>query len=335
MTGSTSGTSAPFILSKATARTAGWLTAGLLLAALLIACATTPRPPPTLADRAEPLLKPLLWDVPAPQLLLLGEQHDAPEHHVLEQASISYLLRYGRLQALVLEMVERGRSTEALKPYALEEEVRRALNWQDDAWPWTDYRLSIMTAVRANVPVIGANLPHGSQRDVMRDLTLDRLLSAPALQRQMQWIEEGHCGLLVQTQVLPMTRIQIARDLSMAQTLEQTAARYPQLATDSPVSLRPLILLLAGARHVDRELGVPHYLDPELSLRTVRMVVRPPEGEQAPPEAMPADPRLDAVWFTAPLPPKDYCAEFGRQRAPASAPASAPPSAPATNPPAQ
>ena len=44
--------------------------------------------------------------VPAPDVLLLGEQHDAPEHQQLHQQFVQRLATQGNLAALALEMAE-------------------------------------------------------------------------------------------------------------------------------------------------------------------------------------------------------------------------------------
>jgi uncharacterized iron-regulated protein len=90
----------------------------------------------------------------------------------------------------------------------------------------------------------------------MRDPTLEVLLSAPALQAQQQAIRRGHCDLLPEHQVLPMTRVQIARDRSMAQTISTVAAGGKT------------VVLLAGSGHVQPELGVPRHLPQGLSVRS-------------------------------------------------------------------
>ena len=53
----------------------------------------------------------------------------------------------------------------------------------------------------------------------MADGKLDGQLPGPALKAQQQAIRLGHCNMLPESQITPMTRVQIARDISMAQTL--------------------------------------------------------------------------------------------------------------------
>jgi uncharacterized iron-regulated protein len=70
---------------------------------------------------------------------------------------------------------------------------------------------------------------------------------------QQQAIRDGHCGLLPESQIAPMTRIQIARDIRMAHALER--ARLPGKT----------VVLLAGGGHVLRDRGVPVHLAPDVS----------------------------------------------------------------------
>lgn len=208
--------------------------------------------------------------------LLIGEQHDAPEHQRFHAQTVQALAARGVLAALALEMAEQGGSTAGLPRDASEQQVRNALRWNDEAWPWAAYGPAAMAAVRAGVPVIGANLPRDGMRAAMSDASLDAALPGPALKAQQQAIRLGHCGLLPETQIGPMTRIQIARDRAMAQTL--VAARVPGKT----------VLLLAGAGHVDPTLGVPQHL---------------PAGFESRSETLPAGVE----------PQKDYCEDMRRQ----------------------
>jgi len=130
-----------------------------------------------------------------------------------------------------------------------------------------------MVAVRAGVPVLGANLPRQRMRAAMADATLDQALPEDALARQRAAIRQGHCGLLPEAQIGPMTRIQIARDRAMADTLASAA--------------RPgrTVVLVAGSGHVDPEVGVPRYLPGTVS------------SEQL-------------LWPTPDAPVRDYCREL-------------------------
>jgi uncharacterized iron-regulated protein len=205
---------------------------------------------------------PPLPEVDDVQALLIGEQHDARAQPALQERWVQTLAARGRLRALALEMAERGTSTAGLPTSASETQVRAALHWDAAGWPWDRYRPAIMAAVRAGVPVLGANLPRSQQKQAMQDAEFDRLLPGPALKAQQQAVRLGHCGLLPESQIRPMTRVQIARDQAMAQTIAS-------LATPGQT-----VLLLAGAGHVEPQVGVPLHLPPAVTTRPLQL---PPE----------------------------------------------------------
>ena len=99
------------------------------------------------------------------------------------------------------------------------------------------------------------------------------------------------CRSGLESQITPMTRIQIAKDISMANTLVKVALPGK------------VVLLLSGSGHTDRLLGVPQHLPTSLRFKAVRLRAgAAAEGDKA--EA------FDAVWETPALPEKDYCAGF-------------------------
>ncbi|MGJ7528867.1 ChaN family lipoprotein [Variovorax sp. GB1P17] len=225
--------------------------------------------------------------------LLLGEQHDAPEHHVIEREAVQALAERGQLAALALEMAEEGRSTAHVAASASEAQVQAALDWNDKAWPWASYGPAVMAAVRAGVPVVGANLQRAHMKDAMADVSLDAQLSTKAYAAQQDAVREGHCKMLPESQIVPMTRIQVGRDRAMAQAIVK--ARQPGKT----------VLLIAGAGHVVRTLGVPQHLPDDVKVVTVRML-----AAQSPANVVAGE--YDSTWQTPPLPEKDYCAELRR-----------------------
>ena len=279
--------------------------------------------------------------------LLLGEQHDAPDHQRIHREVIEALAARGALAGVVLEMAMQGDSTASLfntdgkssngdrsdsgkgdagkgGTQASEEAVRAALKWDEQAWPWAAYAPAIMAAVRAGVPVMGSNMPRARMGAAMQQPALDQRLSGPALKAQQQLIRLGHCNLLPESQISPMTRIQIARDVAMAdavvqalansaQTVPTTQAATPLITastdafainatTPSPQKTAKTVVLLAGSGHVDRTLGVPQHLPPGVKAKSVLLVagLASDAGDKA------TD--FDAVWAAAPVSAKDYCA---------------------------
>lgn len=248
-----------------------------LSALLLAACAQTPpQTLPELLSRTQPT-----------PLLLVGEQHDAPQHQQLQRELVLALAARGELAAVVMEMAEAGRDTRALPREASEDAVREALAWhQGSSWPWPTYGPVVMAAVRAGVPVLGGNLPRTRMREAMAETTLDQAVSDPVLERQRAAVRAGHCDLLPEGQIAPMTRIQLARDRSLAGTALQALAPGRT------------VLLIAGNGHVRTDLGVPLHL-PAGQARRVVVARAGQAGADAP---------GDVVWPTPALPERDHCA---------------------------
>lgn len=262
-----------------------WLAACLALTLTLAGCSLVRGP-----DAAARLAGWLPADV-----LLLGEQHDASAHQAVQQQVVAALAARGQLAALALEMADSGQSSAGLPANASEEQTRSQLRWDNDAWPWAAYGPAVMTAVRAGVPVMGANLPRSGMRASMADTQLDQRLPGPSLKAQQQLIRQGHCDLLPESQITPMTRIQIARDRRMADTLAQA------------VQPGKVVVLISGSVHADKQLGVPQHLPAGLQVQSVRLLAG---GQALPGES------FDSIWATEAVPDKDYCAglraQFGK-----------------------
>ena len=268
----------------------------LLQLALLLASPAQAQPLPP-APHSEAL--PPYWQQIRPtDALLLGEQHDAPQHQDIQTQVVAWLAGQGLLAALTLEMAKQGGSTQGLSAQASAAQVQTALGWDERAWPWAAYGPAIMAAVRQGVPVFGANLSSADLRAAMQDRSLDQTLNETALSTQQQRIRDGHCQLLPESQIAPMTRIQIARDRAMAQTIGRVA-----LAGRT-------VVLLAGHGHVVRSLGVPQHLPASLTVSSVQLLAGAAQDGSA------AGADFDQVWPTGPMPQRDYCAEFKASRPP-------------------
>ena len=268
----------------------------LVVSFVLSGCASPPESPVLRPLSAEALaVTTARLDTLLPMdVLLLGEQHDASEHQQIHAQVIALLAQRGLLAAVALEMADAGVTTAKLHPSSTEQQAKTALKWDEDGWPWEAYGPAVMTAVRAGVLVVGANLPRESLRGSMADTMLDGQLPGPALKAQQQLIRTGHCNLLPESQITPMTRIQIARDMKMAETLKEVALPGK------------VVVLLAGSGHTDRMLGVPQHLPATLKVKAVRLLAG---------DAVAADnaDSFDAVWVTPATPERDYCAAFKAQ----------------------
>lgn len=229
-------------------------------------------------------------------VVLLGEQHDADEHQTLARLSVARLAQSPGLSALALEMADDGTDTTGLPTHATEAQVRERLRWNDAGWPWKRYGPVVMQAVRLGVPVVGANLPRPAMGGVMRDEQWDARVPAEVLADHRERMVGSHCGLLPESQVPGMARIQIARDARMAQTAERW------------LSPGKTVLLVAGAEHVKRDRGIPLFWSATLAQQAhvVWMRAGKPHTE--------AKDLADATWATPATPERDHCAEMARPR---------------------
>ncbi len=247
---------------------------------------------------AAPVRLPVGWPERLAELLpadviLLGEQHDAPEHHAMETTAVRWLAEQGRLGALVIEMAPAGGKTAGWMSSASPAEVRTALQWEERLWPWQNYAEMVMTAVRAGVPVLGGNLPRDEMRAAMANTSLDRALPDAGYAAQLDAVRVGHCDLLPPAQLPGMVRIQIARDQSMARVAAAAAAAADQAQGGT-------VLMVAGTGHVLRGRGIPVHLPVHLMSKVVLA-----HAGQAPAAI---NSEADLTFATPALPPRDVCA---------------------------
>jgi uncharacterized iron-regulated protein len=250
--------------------------------------------------------------------VLLGEQHDNPDHHRLQAKVIAALVSAGKKPTVALEMfepdddllVERYRADS----HATADGIGPLLAWEKRGWPpWSAYAPIAEVAFEAGLPLKSANLPrsivHGIVHegigalpaDVASRLGLDLPL-APTLESSLEAeLRASHCGQLPESMVGPMALAQRARDGQMA--LRMLASRAPAV-------------LIAGAGHVRLDRGVPmrlHSARPSARVASVAFV------EVDPQRTLPGDygSRFDAtilpfdfVWFTPRATDDDPCAGF-------------------------
>jgi uncharacterized iron-regulated protein len=297
------------LAARADAGRAVWVGLAWVLVAWVLwagGCAVVPSQPhataPTAAALPAAVAKVIASDAAPPSSgpawLLLGEQHDAAAHHALHAQTLQHLVTQGRLGAVVLEMAERGHDTRALPRSAPAPTVRQALAWDAAAWPWDAYAPAVMAAVQSGVPVWGGNLPRQHMRQAMANGALDASVPPTALTRLDAAMDAGHCGLLPPERWRSMARIQIARDREMAHTLLQALAHAR--ATRGP---QAVVVLITGATHADRSLGVPLHLQAMAPSESGLSLAWRAQGKQADPQA-----RYDLTWLTPAPPERDPCA---------------------------
>lgn len=228
--------------------------------------------------------------------VLVGEQHDNPDHHALQRWLLQSLAQYRPQGSLLLEMLEPVQQVKVdnvRRQDPLPLDLAQALDWRQ-GWEWKFYGPILRDAFAQGYPVLAANLDRDEMKTIYRnrpELKGERS-SAPAVRDALlDEVREGHCGMLPESQLPAMLAVQQQRDRRMAERL---------LAAPAPA------LLLAGGQHVRKDLGVPLHLEDLGAQQGTLVLMLAQVGEQDLVRA------ADFVWFTAALPKKDYCADLRR-----------------------
>ncbi|MCU1759527.1 ChaN family lipoprotein [Pseudomonas sp. 14P_8.1_Bac3] len=277
----------------------------MILAVLtLSACQhVSPPPPPVVGEirdlRSGQTLTPqaLLVELAKPSRVIVGEQHDNRDHHVLQRWLLQALGDRRPQGSLLLEMLtpdQQPRVDEVRRAARVPADLPGALAWQP-GWDWDLYGPIVRFALSQPYPLLAANLDAVEVRAFYAHppaLIGVRSSAAPVKDELLAQISESHCGLLPASQMPAMLAVQQQRDRRIAERL---------LTAPTPA------LLFAGAYHARKDVGVPiHALDLAASeAPTVLMLAQ--QGSEVT-AAM-----ADYVWYTPATPAPDYCEEMRKQ----------------------
>ncbi|WP_263144637.1 ChaN family lipoprotein [Pseudomonas sp. RIT-PI-AD] len=231
--------------------------------------------------------------------VLVGEQHDNPDHHALQVWLLQALEARRPQGSLLLEMLnpdQQARVETARAAYAEGHppaDLAAALAWQK-GWDWALYGPLVRHALERPYPLLAANLDRAEIMDIYtaRPTLTGKASTAPKVRKALlEQIRESHCGLLPDSQLPAMLAVQQQRDRRMAQRVAAAAAPA---------------LLFAGAFHVRRDLGVPLHLADLQPGQGEQVLILSEVGKEVPAGA------ADYVWYTAAVPERDHCAELKR-----------------------
>lgn len=253
-------------------------------------------------------------------LVLIGERHDHPDHHLLQARIVEALVARGRRPAVAFEMLHAddapavaaaiaGPGNTAARAAAL----RAAVAWDESGWPaWELYAPVFEAALAARLPIVPANLPrseqhalrHGGRAALPAARRAALGLDAPADPDEhaalVEQIREAHCGHAPEARLERMVDAQRAWNAELARALA-AAAR----AADGGGAV-----LIAGNEHVRRDRGAPRWLArfaPDARVAAVGLLeVDPAEPDATPGAAAP----FDYVWLTPRLDLEDPCEKY-------------------------
>lgn len=233
--------------------------------------------------------------------LLVGEQHDNPDHHALQLWLLQALADERKPGALLLEMLN---PEQQVRVDTVREQVARghwpadlpaALAWQK-GWDWGQYGRLVRHALLQPAPLLAANLDRSEIGRIYRappQLTGHASTAASVQAALREQIREAHCQLLPEEQLPAMLAVQQQRDRRMAERL---------LAAPAPA------ILLAGGYHVRRDLGVPLHLRDLGAAEGVTVLQLSEVGQPV----MAA--QADFVWYTPAQAPQDHCAVLRQEQ---------------------
>lgn len=228
--------------------------------------------------------------------LIVGEQHDNPDHHQIQLWLLQVLARHRAQGSVLLEMLtpdQRARidQVRALTVARWPADLPEALAWQS-GWDWNLYGPLVRYALVQPYPLLAANLESAEIRRIYKQtpaLSGTRSNAAAVKDELLAQIRNSHCGLLPDSQMPAMLAVQQQRDRRMAERL---------LAAPAPA------VLLAGAYHARLDVGVPVHVQ-DLGEHPAPVVLMLAEkGAEVSSES------ADYVWYTATRPVQDYCAQM-------------------------
>lgn len=229
--------------------------------------------------------------------VLVGEQHDNPDHHALQLWLLQALDDQRPQGSLLLEMLtpdQQARVATVQRNIGQGQypaDLPAALGWQK-GWDWALYGPLMRYALRQPYPVLSANLGAEEVAAIYHQrpaLSGPRSSSASVREQLLAQVRVAHCGMLPEDALPAMLAVQQQRDRRMARSVMNAPAPA---------------LLFAGSYHVRKDLGVPlHLADLGSTGRTVALLLAQVGSEVRADSA-------DYVWYTAALPDQDYCAQM-------------------------
>ncbi len=253
-------------------------------------------------NQPESSIQSLLDQLESGSWLLLGEQHDHPDHHLLQQHIIDLLAQQNRLGNVAMEMANTEQQDLLDEWLGRGDEVTAdMLNWSQ-GWPWERYQLQVTTALNEAHRVLGADLTREAQMHAYRYGASEGQLDDAHTRYMMELIHTSHCEMLPRANLVQMLQVQLGRDQQMARTMAENT--HPD----------KINILIAGAIHVRNDLGIPRWL----AQPTTSLILKPlSEKLEASDYIDPTYPDFplrelssDFLLFTPTMPEQDYCDAF-------------------------
>ncbi len=193
----------------------------------------------------------------AQDIVILGEVHDNPAHHVVQAEKVAALTP----TALVFEMLTPDQADGAVFAEASDQEALEAvLGWDESGWP--DFAIYYpIFAAAPEARVYGAGLPRGEAMEALNGgmaalfgeeataYSLDQPLPEEQQEAREALQFRAHCDAIPEEMLPGMVDIQRLRDAKLAR-----AALRAYTETGGPVAV------ITGNGHARRDWGMPAYI---------------------------------------------------------------------------
>ncbi len=242
-------------------------------------------------------------------IILLGEIHNHPDHHVLQAKAIDALVDAGSKPAVVMEMLSHSSWQDQPLQWQKTSELQELASMLNDGWPWELYTPVLKSVVHHNLSLYPGNInsaalhawvkrqPSKNRKQVYREYayTKEEFLNLE------NTIVESHCGHANENLVNHMSHAQMQRD---------------HIITSSLLNKPGPVVLIAGNGHIRNDYAVPMQLRRKFNQTSYLSVAYLPVQEelQEPHEYYQVLQNLfDVVYFTPNHTLEDPCEKFRKQ----------------------
>src|SRR5690554_6513745 len=148
--------------------------------------------------------------------LMVGEQHDHPDHHQIETYLSYFLARQGMLGYTIMEMVSADQQYAINNAYGAGDNLKPSdINWPGKGWPWLRYEQQVKAEMQFSKGLQAGDLSEAQKENVRSTGNAIAHYSTEHSQYVAELIEASHCGMFSAEQAMPMVNMQLARDQLM------------------------------------------------------------------------------------------------------------------------
>ncbi len=262
----------------------------------------------------------LLARISAADVLLLGETHDNPLHHVNQEKLLKARIGSGARPALVMEQLD-AESQTALDQALSGDNRDEVLNSVTGLIKFANkepYRSLLAIAIDNKLPVIAANISSKHLQPViwygysaydageLKRLAVEQVWSESRQNYLVTHMGGAHCGELRDELRVGLTRSQRLRDALLADSAVSSITRS--------------VVVIVGRDHARRDIGLPLYFAARAPAARILSIgfVEVSEGKADPGDyevkSATGEAPYDVIWFTPRAERPNPCANFGKPR---------------------